>query len=205
MDQPHNLVSILSAIIFAAQKHHGHLRKDGQGSPYIIHPLTVAKLIVSIGGVDEPTILIAAILHDTLEDTPTKPVEINQQFGEEALNLVLEVTDDKSLPKDCRKQMQILHAPSLSYRAKIIKLADKLANCRDVLYSPPHNWSHKRCQEYIQWASDVVTQFQGTNVGLEAAFNVLLVEAENKFNFQVEPFSTINDRNRSPGAEHNCK
>ncbi len=201
MIQPAALDSIFNAVIFAAQKHHGFIRKDGQNTPYIIHPLTVAHLIVNIGQVIEPSILIAAILHDTLEDTATQPTEIVELFGEEVLHLVLEVTDDKSLPKNRRKQLQIIHAANLSHPARIIKIADKLANCRDVLSSPPKGWSLKRCQDYIQWAADVVFQFQETNLPLETAFNQLLVEAETKLAFNLEPLSTLNNRGWGPGVE----
>lgn len=193
--------SILKATLFAVQKHHGQFRKDDNRYPFIIHPLTAAHLIVSIGKIEDPIIIAAAILHDTIEDTSTKPAEIARLFGDEVLNLVLEVSDDKSLPKDRRKQLQIIHAPALSCSAKIIKIADKLANCQDVLNTPPHGWSIKRCQDYIQWAADVVWQFHGTNLPLENAFNDMLAEAENKLNFKLEHLSTLNNRPWAPEGD----
>ena len=189
-----NFEEILDAVIFAAQKHQGHIRKNHQGLPYITHPLTVAREIDTIGQLHDQDILIAAILHDTIEDTQTTQHEIREFFGEHVLMIVLEVTDDKSLPRQQRKQLQVIHAAQLSYPAKIIKLADKLVNCRDILESPPKDWSLDRRRDYIQWAADVVAQIRGTNLPLESAFDIILAEAESKLAFHLEPFETVSDR-----------
>lgn len=118
-------------------------------SPYINHPIRVAEALWSIGEVRDMTLLIAAVLHDTIEDTDTTHNEIRTGFGEDVLALVLEVTDDKTLPKQTRKQLQIEHAPNISRRAKILKLADKICNVTDVVHSPPSVWTKKRKQEYL--------------------------------------------------------
>ena len=118
--------------------------------------------------------------------------------------MVLEVSDDKSLEKLCRKQRQVIHAPWLSYPARIIKLGDKIANCHDVLYTPPTGWSQTKRQDYIQWAADVVAQMRGANLALEAAFDALLIETETLLQFKIEPFSTVNNRPWGPGASDKC-
>lgn len=189
-----SLDAILTAAIFAAHKHQGHIRKDDRGSPYVTHPLSVARLIYQIGQVQDTHILIAAILHDTIEDTPTSPDEIRDRFGEDVLSIVLEVTDDKSLQKERRKQLQVIHSPHLSYGARIVKLADKIVNCQDILHMPPKDWTLVRRQDYIQWAADVVAQIRGTNPPLEAVFDEMLTEAEKELGFHIQPFSTVNER-----------
>lgn len=198
MPQDIEVNRILEAAIFAAQKHQGHVRKDKQGSPYITHPLQVAQTLWEIGGVLESKILVAAILHDTIEDTDTTPNEIHRAFGGEILNIVLEVTDDKSLDRLERKRLQIVHAPGLSHPARLIKLGDKLVNCSDILQNPPRYWPLVRRQEYIQWCTDVIAQIRGTNASLEEAFDEMLVQAQNHLEFIIQPFNTVNQRPWGP-------
>jgi guanosine-3',5'-bis(diphosphate) 3'-pyrophosphohydrolase len=148
---------VLRAAAFAADKHRHQRRKDHARTPYINHPLAVARVLAEEGGVKDPEILAAAILHDTLEDTETTRRELEREFGARIAALVSEVTDDKSLPKQRRKQLQIDHAPMKSKGAALIKIADKICNLRDLRDSPPKNWTVERRQKYRQWASDVVT------------------------------------------------
>jgi len=193
-----DLDNILEAAIFAARKHQGQVRKDQGKSPYVTHPLLVAQAIWQIGRIDEPRTLIAAVLHDTIEDTETEEVEIRDQFGDVILSVVLEVTDDKSLDKMERKRQQVIHAPYLSRPARLIKLADKLINCQDILFSPPEEWTLQRRRNYIQWGADVITKIRGTNAPLETAFDAMLVEAEKELNYAIQPFETINQRPWAP-------
>jgi guanosine-3',5'-bis(diphosphate) 3'-pyrophosphohydrolase len=204
MTHPIKLDEIFEATIFAAWKHQGQVRKDERASPYITHPLAVAREIFTTGQVYDQHILNAAILHDTIEDTDTSPEEIREYFGEEVLAMVLEVSDDKSVDKMCRKQRQVINAPRLSYPARIIKLADKLVNCRDILHTPPEKWKLKRRQEYIQWAADVIVQIRDTNKNLEDAFDELIIEAQARLYFHLEPFETVNNRPWGPGASDKC-
>ncbi len=192
------LEKILEAAIFAARKHQGQVRKDREESPYVTHPLAVAKVIYEVGGVDDLPILIAAILHDTIEDTDTTQAEVREIFGEEVLSFVLEVTDDKSLEKQERKRLQVVHAASLSHPAKIIKLADKLINCQDVLTSPPKDWSLERQRNYFQWGADVVDRIRGTNLPLEMAFDEILTQAEQALDFKIKPPDSISQRPWAP-------
>ncbi|HMA33555.1 MAG TPA: HD domain-containing protein, partial [Chloroflexia bacterium] len=153
---------LLQAVQFAAHKHQDQRRKDQQATPYINHPIDVAATLWQVGGVRETAILVAALLHDTLEDTATTPEEIRAAFGATVLELVLEVTDDKSLPKAVRKQLQVAHAPQKSPGARAIKLADKIHNVHDVGASPPADWSPQRLRDYLDWTEQVVAGLRGT-------------------------------------------
>jgi GTP diphosphokinase / guanosine-3',5'-bis(diphosphate) 3'-diphosphatase len=162
---------ILQATAFAADKHRNQRRKDAEGSPYINHPVGLANLLAQ-AGIGEPTVLAAALLHDTIEDTDATPEELIATFGGEIAAIVLEVTDDKSLPKAERKRLQIEHAAHLSTAAKLVKLADKICNLRDVSDSPPKDWSLERKREYFDWAREVVAGLRGAHARLEQLFDV---------------------------------
>ena len=159
------------AASFAAQKHSTQRRKDAEASPYINHPLALATLLANEGGVEDVDVLCAAVLHDTIEDTATTAAELAARFGAEVAAVVVEVTDDKTLPKLQRKQLQIEHAPHLSRPAKLVKLADKLCNLRDIIEAPPANWALERRAAYVTWTRDVVAGLRGTCPPLEAAFD----------------------------------
>ena len=162
---------LIGALAFAADKHRNQRRKDAEASPYINHPIMLAKILSVEGGVEDGLVLCAAVLHDTIEDTETSYPELAEQFGREIAEVVREVTDDKSLPKAERKQLQIDHAPQLSRAAKLVKLADKIANLRDVADHPPSQWPLERRREYFDWAKRVVDRLRGTHDRLEAAFD----------------------------------
>ncbi len=161
---------LLHALEFAAAKHRDQRRKDQAASPYINHPLAVVTLLWD-HGVRDRVPLLAAILHDTIEDTATTRDELVAAFGEDVAACVCEVTDDKSLPKERRKELQVEHGPHLSTHAKLVKLADKTANLKDMNDSPPHTWPPERRAQYYVWAHRVVVGLRGTNPGLEAAFD----------------------------------
>lgn len=175
-----NTAKLLHAARFAAVKHTDQKRKGNDAAPYINHPLEVANLLAKVGKVEDTDVLIAAILHDTVEDTETTKEEISELFGETVAKMVMEVTDDKSLPKAVRKQKQIEHAPHLSDGAKQIKLGDKISNIRDVLENPPDGWSDERRREYIEWGEKVVAGLRGANENLENHFDELVAEAKQK-------------------------
>ena len=165
------LSTILSAATFAADKHKNQKRKGSDGQPYINHPLEVAKLLVSIGKVEDTDVIVAGLLHDTVEDCGVTHDELVESFGPRVADLVAEVTDDKSLPKAERKRMQVEHAPHLSHGAKQIKLADKISNIRDVTNNPPEGWPLERRQEYVTWGENVVAGLRGANPHLEKLFD----------------------------------
>ena len=176
---------VLQACAFAAKKHRDQRRKDKQTSPYINHPIALASVLKHEGGVDAPIVLTAALLHDTLEDTDTTPEEIEAQFGTEVLTVVLAVTDDKTLPKAERKRLQIEHATSASHEAKLVKLADKICNLRDLIESPPTDWSDARKAEYFSWANKVVEGLRGTNEKLEQLFDKIHAEGIRRYSQPV--------------------
>lgn len=171
------LASLLAALNFAAAKHRDQRRKGAEGSPYINHPIEVAEMLVRVGGVDDIVTLMAAILHDTVEDTETTPEELELHFGAEVRAVVMEVTDDKCLPKAERKQLQVEHAPHLSQRARQVKLADKIANVRSVTETPPSHWPLERRLEYLDWADRVVAGLRGCNPGLDALYDEVVEQA----------------------------
>lgn len=162
---------LLKAIAFAAEKHRHQRRKDPEASPYINHPIDLANVLVQEGRVMDTTVLIAAVLHDTLEDTETTPDELAMVFGGEIRDIVMEVTDNKTLKKRKRKELQIKHGPHLSHKARLVKLADKICNLRDVAVNPPARWPLKRQIEYFDWAKSVIDGLRGTHARLEALFD----------------------------------
>ena len=162
---------IIKATEFAADKHRGQTRKDATGTPYINHPIAVAHLLSDFAGVDDIKVIAAALLHDTVEDTDTTVDDIDEEFGREVRDIVIEVTDDKSLPSARRKQLQIEHAAGLSHGARLVKLADKICNLQDIISRPPVTWSLGRKREYFEWAKAVIDQIRGTNAKLETLFD----------------------------------
>jgi (p)ppGpp synthase/HD superfamily hydrolase len=165
---------LLQALQFSAERHRDQRRKDESASPYINHLIQVASVLANVGGVTDISVLVAAILHDTIEDTATNAVEIEARFGREVRLLVEEVTDDKRLAKAERKRLQVEHAPRLSLGAKLIKLADKICNVLDVTHTPPTNWSMERRQEYLDWTERVVAGCRGCNPALERRYDDVL-------------------------------
>ncbi|MEO1366516.1 MAG: HD domain-containing protein [Acidobacteriota bacterium] len=165
---------VVRALAFAAGKHRDQRRKDERGSPYINHPIELLDVLVTEGGVSDPDVLAAALLHDTVEDTQTTPEELEAEFGGQIASIVLEVTDDRSLPKVERKRLQVEHAPHASPQAKLVKLADKICNVRDILAAPPRGWDAGRKQTYLSWSKRVVDGVRGVHPGLEARFDALL-------------------------------
>jgi guanosine-3',5'-bis(diphosphate) 3'-pyrophosphohydrolase len=170
------LATLLDALRFSAVKHRDQRRKDRDASPYINHPIEVAHLLATTGGVTDVTALAAAVLHDTLEDTRTTPAELEERFGPSVRALVEAVTDDKRLPKDERKRRQIAHTAQLPPLAKLIKVADKIANVVDVTHTPPVGWSRERRLEYLAWTEQVVAGCRGTNAPLEQLYDQVLRE-----------------------------
>lgn len=165
---------LLEAAAFAARKHSGQYRKGAEKTPYINHPIEVARLLASVGGVSDVDVLSAALLHDTVEDTGTRPEELEERFGSAVRRLVDEVSDDKRLPKQRRKELQVEHTPHLSSGAKQIKIGDKICNVADVTDHPPSDWPLERRREYLDWAQAVVAGCRGANSSLEVHFDRVL-------------------------------
>lgn len=173
---PSTEAGLLRAIRFAADRHRDQRRKGETASPYINHPIAVAEILARFGVTDAIT-LQAAVLHDTIEDTETTPEELERVFGAEVRDVVVEVTDDKSLPKKERKARQAQGAPRLSHRAKLIRIGDKISNVHDVLHAPPADWTTDWRLGYIAWTERVVDGCRGCHPALEAHFDEVVAEA----------------------------
>jgi guanosine-3',5'-bis(diphosphate) 3'-pyrophosphohydrolase len=163
---------VLRAAVFAAERHGGQVRKGADAAPFINHPLEVARVLCEEGGVNDPELIAAAFLHDTIEDTPTVHDDLAERFGRRVADLVAEVTDDKRLPKAKRKREQIRHARKLSPGARQVKLADKLCNLREIVASPPVSWSAERRAAYFEWSKAVVDAIRRPNRALKRAFDM---------------------------------
>ena len=165
------IVALARAYHFAAVRHVDQRRKGEAGEPYMNHLTEVAELVAQATRGSDPDVIIAAVLHDTVEDTEATLEELKVHFGERVAGLVAEVTDDKSLPRQTRKELQVEHAAHASRGAQIIKLADKTSNLRALLSSPPAGWSDERRMEYLDWAGRVVDACRHTDTGLAAEFD----------------------------------
>lgn len=168
---PGTINLLISAVAFAAHKHRDQRRKDAEASPYINHPIGLIDVLANEAGITDINVLCAAVLHDTIEDTQTSAEELEHHFGSKIASIVSEVTDNKAQPKADRKRLQIEHASHTSYEARMVKLADKVCNLRDILASPPADWPVQRKLEYFDWAAQVVDQLRGTHAPLEAVFD----------------------------------
>ena len=166
-----SLIDITKAYHFTAMKHVNQRRKGVAAEPYINHLTEVAELVAVATRGEDIDLIMAAVLHDTIEDTATTMEELASTFGLRVAELVAEVTDDKSLPKPERKRRQIERAAHASPRAKMIKIADKVSNLRALGSSPPAGWSRKRIEEYVAWATQVVAGCRGVNAWLEREFD----------------------------------
>lgn len=162
---------VLRAARFAAWKHRDQRRKGRGAVPYINHPLDLAHVLWFEGGVADPVILAAALLHDTLEDTQTTLQELQGEFGEQVASIVMEVTDEPTLNWRARKKLQISRARLASAEAKQVKLADKICNLRSMVSSPPNGWPVERQRAYFDWSKEVVNQIRGVNPELEQRFD----------------------------------
>lgn len=164
--------NIIAATNFSAYKHRNQRRKDLEAAPYVNHPISLAHVLTcEVDGIDDQNVVIAALLHDTIEDTDTTNEEIEAKFGKKVLSIVLEVSDDKSLPKLERKRLQIEHAKHLSHEAKLVKLADRICNVRDLVNNCPVGWTLTRVIEYFEWSKSVVDEMRGTHLELEKLFD----------------------------------
>ncbi|MCC7394775.1 MAG: bifunctional (p)ppGpp synthetase/guanosine-3',5'-bis(diphosphate) 3'-pyrophosphohydrolase [Sphingomonadaceae bacterium] len=167
--------SIVAAASFAAERHRHQRRKDDAATPYINHPLIVAQFL-SMAEVADIDVLVAALLHDTVEDTETTIDEIAEHFGQRVAALVAEVTDDRTLPKAERKRVEVERVAGKSAGARLIKVADKIANLRDIADHPPQ-WDAARTAAYRQFAADMIARARGLNATLDAMADAELQRA----------------------------
>ena len=170
------VLKIARAVHFAALKHTNQKRKGKDAEPYINHLAEVAATLAVHTKGQDPNLVVAGLLHDTLEDTQTTYEELVSGFGQDVADLVKEVTDDKGLPKAERKRLQVENTPHKSVRAKMLIIADKLSNLKAILNNPPQNWPPERKREYFDWAKQVVDGCNGVNRGLEEVFAKLYAD-----------------------------
>jgi (p)ppGpp synthase/HD superfamily hydrolase len=175
-----SLADILRAALFAGRVHATHRRKGMASEPYVNHVLEVAEILAAHAA--PPEAIIAGLLHDVVEDSdqdpePTTLEHIAVQFGAAVAGIVAELSDDKSLPKEVRKALQVRQAPKASEAAKLVKLADKISNLRAIAASPPANWDHARRLEYVGWAGRVAAGLRGVNPALDALFDATYRDA----------------------------
>src|SRR5258708_10681045 len=176
-----DLVRLARAADYAARQHIAERRKGERAEPYVNHLAEVAALLAEATDGGDVVLLMGGLLHDTLEDTDATYEDLVQRFGPDVAALVAEVTDDKSLPKEERKRLQIEKTAGKSQRAKLLKLADKTSNLRSLVASPPKGWSPARLRDYVVWAHDVVRSCRGLNPELEAAFDAAHEHASRHF------------------------
>jgi guanosine-3',5'-bis(diphosphate) 3'-pyrophosphohydrolase len=159
------------AIKFASAKHQFQSRKGKSKPPYINHLIDVSYILHNVGSIKDEEVLAASILHDTIEDTDTSYNELKINFNERIANMVLDLTDDKTLSAIERKRQQVITAPKIHKLSKLIKLADKISNIKDITLDPPATWTNERMLNYLNWAKDVVDQIRGNNKAMEEMFD----------------------------------
>ena len=172
MNEESDIKLLVKALDYAANKHRNQRRKNAAAFPYINHPISLVNILCNEVHITDIRVICSALLHDTVEDTEATAEELVVEFGAEISSIVMEVTDDQSITvKQNRKQLQIEHASSISDQAKLIKLADKISNLRDLTINPPATWSLERRREYFDWAKQVIDQLRGTHSELEKLFD----------------------------------
>jgi guanosine-3',5'-bis(diphosphate) 3'-pyrophosphohydrolase len=163
---------LVKALTFAANKHRNQRRKNVDAFPYINHPISLANILCNEVHITDINVICSALLHDTVEDTETTAEELVIEFGQVISDIVMEVTDDKTIEvKQRRKQLQIEHASHISDPAKLLKLADKISNLRDLANDPPADWGAKRQRDYFDWSKQVIDQLRGVHPELESLFD----------------------------------
>ncbi len=162
-----DVLLLARAFAFAAEHHSGQTRKGEAAEPYVNHVADVARRVAEATDGSDAGLVVAALLHDTVEDTRATEEDVRAAFGDDIADLVMEVTDDKSLPNEARKQAQIDHAPHLTERAKRLKLADKASNLTQIVESPPRDWSAERKRDYAGWAERVLEGLRGVDARME--------------------------------------
>ncbi len=166
-DAVSDVLLLARAFAFAAEHHAGQSRKGEAAEPYVNHVADVACRVAEATGGADARLVAAALLHDTVEDTRATEEDIRVSFGDDVADLVMEVTDDQSLPDDARRQAQVDHAPHMTDRAKRLKLADKASNLTEIAESPPRDWSAERKRDYAGWAERVLAGLRGVDAGME--------------------------------------
>ena len=173
-----DVVLVSRAYAFAAERHSGQCRDGEKPQPYINHPIEVAELVTIATKGKDHTLIAAAVLHDTVEDTSATLAELGKLFNARIASVVAEVTDDKTLEKTERRQAQIDGMHGKSDRAKMIKIADKISNLRGIKTLTLNDWPLENQVEYLAFSRKVVDAARGANAWLERVFDEVALDLE---------------------------
>ena len=168
---------VSEAAELAAWRHNGQTRKGRGEEPYINHLAEVANLLAAATDGADAELVAAGWLHDAIEDTETTRTELVQKFGERVAGLVVEVTDDMTLPKSERRRLQVVESSKKSPGAKLIKIADKISNVRARIFADPSREQSEELADYAAWAEEVVAGCRGGNAALDALFDEAIADA----------------------------
>jgi guanosine-3',5'-bis(diphosphate) 3'-pyrophosphohydrolase len=163
---------VFRALSFAAQAH-AQQRRKGSGEPYVNHLIDVAELLVRVAGIEDEDVLAAAVLHDVVEDTSVSSDDVEVEFGPRVRALVDALTDDKELPKDERKRLQIEHMRHATPEVRMIKLADHCSNIATL----PECWGQERNAEYVRWSAQVACECAGVHEALDREYSARAARA----------------------------
>jgi HD domain len=183
-----DLRRLTKALLFAAEAHRNQRRKGAAQEPYINHLVEVLDLVVQATDGTDMDVVIAAILHDVVEDTPTSYEHVVANFGERVAKIVRENSDDMSLPKAERRRARIAAMPLKSSEARIVKMADVISNLRAMAVSPPAGWSAERKLGYLEGCRQLVDAARGTDAAIERIFDQTAADVERAIREEV-PFS----------------
>lgn len=177
---------LLEAIFFVAQRHSTQRRKGPGGQPYVNHLIEAATLLATVGGVTDVEVLMAAVLHDVLEDTPTTREEVLALFGARVLLLVESLTDDKALPRAERREQVLAHLPHADDATKVVKLADLCSNVMTL----PSDWAPEHAREYLRWARRAAELCASSNPALDQLFRERWTITSQAWGVPAEPAGT---------------
>src|SRR5215510_6061591 len=161
---------LTKALLFAAEAHRNHRRKGASQEPYINHLIEVLDLVASVDGGDMD-VLVAALLHDVLEDTLTGNEELVGMFGEGVARIVQENSDDMTLPKPERRRARLASRSKKSREARLVKFADIISSLRAISVSPPAGWSNDHRLGYLQSCRNLADAGRGSNSEIEKVFD----------------------------------
>ena len=172
---------LTKALLFAAEAHRNQRRKGAAQEPYLNHLIEVVDLVVQATGGTDMDMVIAALLHDVVEDTPTTYEDVAASFGERVTELVRENSDNMSLPKAERRRARIAAMALKSREARIVKMADVISNLRAIAVSPPAGWSAERKLGYLEGCRQLVDAGRGTEATIERIFDETAADVEARF------------------------
>ena len=171
-----NVDQILDASLFAAEKHQNQTKNNEKKTPYIIHPIEVADIVMRVGHVYKQDVLVAALLHDVIEDTGASFEDIAKRYGIVASSYVKEMTEKKELSLKERKKAQIIGAFHQTPDVAVIKFSDKLSNLNTLLKNPPSTWSRDKVDQYFLWAQSVIENLPESNQLLKKAVKQVITD-----------------------------